>query len=504
MTIDPLNYYQLDLIPGQGLLNCQSLPSSQNVALTIDDGYRIGFPLYLGTEIYFPPVFIDYEFVLCTSFSGESCNQNPCKINLSYSLPDAPQKWFFLAEFSLGAPSKPQYSSELKIFLSMLQGEIIQIRLVRLDQHSSKCFLTGFKVCADHAIGKVNALSNYDFRLENEIKHFSSGVYSHKIYGEDSNNYRSKMALETVKLVPTILHREDFTNSITSEAYKSLLSIHPHSDEIAYSYAIRALGQLLPMTPPNFFERAKNLSKTNGLKILSLCSGAARIEEQILSFCTQSVSLTLLDASLDLAQKAKARLSSTNKAHNVQCLVGDINEGLPGDDLYDLIICVSAMHHVANLELVLSQVNNRLSNKGEFWSIGEQIGRNGNRLWPEAYEAANIAFKKLPSHLRFNNITKKIDTYISDRDFSISCFEGIRSQEIESLFESYFIPVDIYKRNAFLWRLIDPIYSDNFDIRKHDDLNFLRELVCLEVAHWVNGGRSTELHGIYRKKQVNN
>lgn len=45
-------------------------------------------------------------------------------------------------------------------------------------------------------------------------------------------------------------------------------------------------------------------------------------------------------------------------------------------------------------------------------------------------------------------------------------------------------------------------YADNFDLTKADDAAWLRHLVAAEAVHWASGGRSTELHGVYRKKTV--
>ncbi len=51
---------------------------------------------------------------------------------------------------------------------------------------------------------------------------------------------------------------------------------------------------------------------------------------------------------------------------------------------------VSGLHHVVEIEQVLQTVIELLDPNGEFWIIGEAIGRNGNQLWPEALDAANL------------------------------------------------------------------------------------------------------------------
>jgi hypothetical protein len=59
---------------------------------------------------------------------------------------------------------------------------------------------------------------------------------------------------------------------------------------------------------------------------------------------------------------------------------------------HDDLLCVSALQHVVELEHLLDQVAGSLVEGGEFWSIGEYIGRNEGRLFPEGYEVANGYF----------------------------------------------------------------------------------------------------------------
>ena len=147
-------------------------------------------------------------------------------------------------------------------------------------------------------------------------------------------------------------------------------------------------------------------------------------------------------------------------------VIGDITRlgesGLePG---FDIIICVSGLHHIVELETVLPAANALLRPDGEFWLIGETIGRNGNRLWPDALEVANTLFSELAPELRRNWYTGIIDERLPDVDLSSRSFEGIRSSEIDQMMLDIFWPVELYRRNCFLWRLIDPTYSQNYDL----------------------------------------
>jgi ubiquinone/menaquinone biosynthesis C-methylase UbiE len=390
--------------------------------------------------------------------------------------------------------------SGLNIHLSALAGTVCRFRVRCAVGAAGSCLLQAFAVCAAHRQTRLNALSDYSFRLATEVQNFSGAAYTHAMYGPggavgDTCPVHAGAAGSSKT-------REAVAAELRVSTLARLAQIEPIAGEVTFNYAMRALGALLPMNPPDFFQRARSLNATRSLKILSICAGAARVEEQILQHCEGRVELTLLDASQDLISRAAARLAQSAPRHTINCLVGDINEGLPGDETFDVVICVSAMHHVADLETVLFQINERLEPEGEFWSIGEQVGRNGNRLWPDAFHDANLAFRKLPERLRKNAHTATVDAQLSDKDFSVACFEGIRSEELEEQFERHFIPVDVYKRNAFLWRLVDATYSDNYRLGEAEDIGHLRDLIAAEVVHWCMGGRSTELHGTYRKKTL--
>lgn len=393
---------------------------------------------------------------------------------------------------------KPLRRQTIRLGLSQFAGETrwFELALVSSSGINATVGISRFVICEQGLLSRVNALSNYGQRLKNEISHFSGTAYTHTMYGSQKSR-SEEIELERHRAQ---LHTQPrFLLEQEASLRKAVSLVQPEAGEPVFGFAQRCLGSVIPLTPPNFYSRASNLSRDRTLRILSLCAGAARIEEEITKHCQTQVELTLLDASEDLIQRAAARFSEGG--HKVRCLVGDVNNGLPGDESFNIIVCVSALHHVANLELVLSQINERLTPDGEFWSIGEQIGRNGNRLWPEAMSAANDAFKKLPARYRKNAHTNKIDETVPDDDFSTGCFEGIRSEELSTMLESYLVPVDVYKRNCFLWRLSDATYCDNFNLSFPEDLQHLRELVIAEAMHWVRGGRGTEMHGVFRRKQ---
>lgn len=452
----------------------------------------MGLRLSPGEGLRTPTLAVGPESVLRLAIEGAPDASGEWELAWS----DDGAGWRLLAHGPLLA-DPPGVSIELA--LAALAGRSLCFRLRRAGQGQGDAFVTRLQVAPRHLAGRTHALASYAFRLRNEVANFSGDAYRHAMYGDEP---AAGVAPGAVRAATADEGDSGFADAMRARIDARLAALQPQPGEVAFNFALRALERLLPTEAPNFFRRARERGRDRPLRLLSILSGAARVEEQLLSYCPMGAELTLIDASPDLIGRAAARMAASHPTVKVDCLVGDINRGLPGQGRYDVILCVSALHHVADLERVLSEVNARLEDDGEFWSIGEQIGRNGNRLWPEALAAANAAFAALPPHLRRNAHTGEVDAQVSDRDFSIGCFEGVRSEELERLLEAYLVPVDVFRRNAFLWRLTDATYGDNYRMDDPGDVAHLKDLVAAEALHWVLGGRATELHGVYRKKVV--
>lgn len=491
--------YQLELDPTRPIAIGRHGTETDTDVLPLAFGTdgRMAVPLECGDFILTPELLLESETTLELSVHVDSRTTGSVEIHCIHE-GDPESQDVALATICLDAL---EGEVNANVSLRGLLSDSITVRLSRLQGGSGPLHLQALRVSTPDRSRRVNALSSYVFRMRNEISNFSGDAYRHQMYG-DQPIIEEQFNLARSTPIGSSEEAEQFRHSMRARVDERLSKLYPAEGEVSFNFALRALGILLPHQPPNFFLRASKLRERGPLKVLSILSGAARVEEQLLAYCGAGVEITLIDASPDLIERAAARFKASHPDAAVACLVGDINEGLPGSGCFDIILCVSALHHVANLELVLSQVNARLAEHGEFWSIGEQIGRNGNRLWPDALRAANNAFAQLPDRLRKNAHTGLLDVVVSDRDFSIGCFEGIRSEELETLLEAHFLPEHVYKRNAFLWRLVDATYGDNFVLSNDEDVRHLKDLVAAEAMHWVSGGRSTELHGVYRKKFI--
>ncbi len=286
---------------------------------------------------------------------------------------------------------------------------------------------------------------------------------------------------------------------LTPERLAQLRLLSTNAFELAHLLVQEIIG---PMPMPFHARLANKARYVKGpYRVLSLCSGEARVElEFVQRSGVRNVELTLVDVNADLLQGAKRKLSPYCLCKTITANVNtlQIERGA-----YDLIICVSGLHHLIELESVTESMARGLAPGGEFWSVGEYVGRNGARLWPEAYAIANQFFRSLPEQYRRNcmpGLDGKPDSDLPDIDCSVSTFESIRSEDVEECLNRVFDPVYLVRHDCLLWRLFDPAYSHNYDIKDDGVISLLQCAVEVEIAHRMSGGRPTALNAVYRSR----
>lgn len=254
--------------------------------------------------------------------------------------------------------------------------------------------------------------------------------------------------------------------------------------------------------PINFGQHATAKSLARSLNVLTICCGAATTEKALFTHVKHKPNFTIVDINQDLLNGAKKNLSSV--ANNVATICGDANEiELPEGD-FDVAICVAGLHHIVELEHLYEQLAGCLKKDGEFWSIGEYIGRNGARLWPESYEVANGLFSQLPEKYRINNVMSKqgndvVNADLLNVDCSETTFEGIRAEEVEEILLEYFEPVRVDKWSTIAWRVVGPAYVDNYDMEDEQDQAMVEKIANIDADMFLSGKlRPVGMKGIYR------
>ena len=366
----------------------------------------------------------------------------------------------------------------------------------------SKLAIVKWVVGPNDRISLLTARRHRSRRIKRTIESFNA-AYDHEMYAHRKVDDRREDASSFRPLQKNLSGpKRKSEDPIAAESLPNLPSAKVMEGDDVYRYAHRVLENLIAIPPPNFSKRIHSIyeRKSRPVRILSLCSGAAGAERRMIADADCPVEITLFDLNENLMRTAAAVLSPIAKTSGV---VGDIN-GISAEQFgnltFDVAMFVSGLHHVVEIEHVIQTVVELLIPNGEFWIIGEAIGRNGNQLWPEALDAANRIFPSLPERFRRNAFTRKVDSKVPETDFSANSFEGIRSEEIEPLLLRYFDPVEIWRRNCFLWRLVNPVYFLNYDLNNEEDRYVVLALVASEYNLWKKGGRPTESHSIYRRR----
>jgi SAM-dependent methyltransferase len=352
----------------------------------------------------------------------------------------------------------------------------------------SPVILSKITVGSKDQLNLLEARTFHETRVKNEIRHFSE-VYKHKMY--KSNDIHEQDI--------TIHHLKDYYQSkrSKSEIQFRMKTSSPHENESVYAYASRLLEINLGQEVIDFADRLLNLSQTRTpIRVLSLCAGSARTEAGFDEYTNRACFWTLQDISEDLLRRAQSYFS---RMSSVEYVVGDLNNIRYLERKWDIIMCVSGLHHVVELEAVIEFIAQSLTNDGEFWLIGEYVGMNGNRLNPTAQIEADKVFSSLPKKFRFNHHTKEFDSTIPRNDYSIDCFEGIRAEEIERVISRRFATKLITKNNSFLWRLVNLAYADNYELNNKDDLKIIEELVRAEILHFRKNHDGTTLNAVYTR-----
>lgn len=232
---------------------------------------------------------------------------------------------------------------------------------------------------------------------------------------------------------------------------------------------------------------SKKLAAETHLRVLSLCSGEGKQEYEIMQGAEEHVDITFYDLNEHLLNELTRTF---HRFHKKEVMCGDINRVELPEESFDIIVCVSALHHIVELEHVIPAIARALKPTGEFWSIAEYVGRNGTRLYDDAYEIANSFFRALPQQYRMNHIhyaEPKVDEALPNWDCSVSSFEGIRSESVESVIRQHLNVEEMYKENGFIWALTSPSYAPNYDLRRALDEKIIQAAAQLD-AHYQNEG----------------
>jgi len=255
----------------------------------------------------------------------------------------------------------------------------------------------------------------------------------------------------------------------------------------AFSFAQQLVRQRVLKKPINYKMRMMEKAKYKKLRVLSLCSGSANLEASLIKGIEDRIDLTLFDINADLLHCAASKFTDLL---GINTICGNANEIELPSNAYDIVICVSALHHIVELEYLTESICDCLVPGGEFWNIGEYVDYEGARLWPESYDAANKIFRSLPERLRINHVRygkAAVDDNLPNPDCSLNTFEGIRSTEILPVLSTRFKAVQIDRWSTIIWRILGPAYVPNYNIESEKDRSIVEKIVAKDIEYFLSG-----------------
>jgi SAM-dependent methyltransferase len=177
---------------------------------------------------------------------------------------------------------------------------------------------------------------------------------------------------------------------------------------------------------------------------------------------------------------------------------------------FDVIYAVASIHHILNLEHLMTQIHHGLKDDGRLIVV-DIIGKNQVEFWRENVEYAAKVVKRLAFRHGLASGRRPLRRLLFDPYTVISPYvepesqtgmEGIRQEEIAPLLDRWFRPEKVFYYDAFM-RLIctNPTIGPQLDPDVSKYRRILESLIEEETEAIASGKlRPTEVFGIYAKK----
>jgi 2-polyprenyl-3-methyl-5-hydroxy-6-metoxy-1,4-benzoquinol methylase len=240
-------------------------------------------------------------------------------------------------------------------------------------------------------------------------------------------------------------------------------------------------------------------------RMVSIGCGNGDMEVRIASELVRSNIRNFVIECLDINRTMLKRGKRLARDHGVSCHLefdrGDFNRWAPVHN-YDVVIANQSLHHVLNLEHLLQTIRCHLSPNGVLLT-SDTIGRNGHRRWPEATEALRPFWEELPRDYKFNRQVPHREDELTDPDWSMAGFEGVRAQDILPLLTGHFqFELFIPFANIIL-TIVDRAYGYNFDPDRQWDRDFVDRVHARDQEGLMNGElKPTQMLAVLRNEPV--
>ena len=211
---------------------------------------------------------------------------------------------------------------------------------------------------------------------------------------------------------------------------------------------------------------------------LSLACGSGGFERRLLQK-RYAGRIYGVDLSPEALEIARARSRGLNANFGVM----DLNRPRFAKGIYDFVLSIAALHHVANLEGCLCQVHRALK-KGGLLVAWEFVGPDRFQWTDTQLAHINRLYSSLPERYKYNHMTGLVHKNIERRPLvdmiKADPSEAVRSSEIMGLVKMFFEAVSVHWiGGALLHPLLEGIIG-NFDPDNPMDRSRVERLISEE------------------------
>jgi len=213
--------------------------------------------------------------------------------------------------------------------------------------------------------------------------------------------------------------------------------------------------------------------KEKASQVLSISCGTGFWERRLslMDFAERIDAFYYSQSCLDWAREK----ASEKGLDNINYWQADINEIKLKRNHYDFVISVAALHHVADLEHVLSEINGSLKPGGLFF-YDEYVGPNRMQWTDEVLNEVNRILATIPRRFRkqvLGGRKEKEERVSIEKMIEIDPTEAVRSEDILPLTGQYF---EVLEKREYGGAIMMPLFMNiigNFDASREEDRRIL-------------------------------
>jgi SAM-dependent methyltransferase len=294
------------------------------------------------------------------------------------------------------------------------------------------------------------ALSEYEQRIADEMRHFSGCVDVH--------------ALPAIFVYWSIKHL----------GVKKFLPFGIHDPEQFFLLYTQKFHAKFP---------------DRHVRILSIGSGncdtESRLARSLLDSGITNFSVDCLDINEAMLARGRDHAKSLGVQDHIVTVCADFNRWYPAHTC-DVILANQSLHHVVELEHLFALVRRHLNPEGYFL-VSDMIGRNGHQRWPEALKLVQQFWQELPDSYRYNRLLSRHEPEYINHDCSTEGFEGIRAQDILPLLVQNFHFELFVPFGNIISVFIDRPFGHNFDANAAWDRDFIDRVHARDEEGLLSG-----------------